>query len=99
MVVKGAVVETESFHIVTTRPIRWVGPGWSRWPAFGSTKGIPAGWARLVSNQRPLACEASALPLSYAPGSRSVYDDGAGAGVQAFCAWAWTEASDKRPEN
>ena len=27
-----------------------------------------AGWARLVSNQRPLACEASALPLSYAPG-------------------------------
>ncbi len=27
------------------------------------------GWARLVSNQRPLACEASALPLSYAPGS------------------------------
>jgi hypothetical protein len=27
-------------------------------------------WARLGSNQRPLACEASALPLSYAP-SRS----------------------------
>ena len=27
------------------------------------------GWARLGSNQRPLACEASALPLSYAPGS------------------------------
>jgi hypothetical protein len=27
-------------------------------------------WARLVSNQRPLACEASALPLSYAPGGR-----------------------------
>ncbi len=26
-------------------------------------------WARLVSNQRPLACEASALPLSYAPGA------------------------------
>ena len=26
-------------------------------------------WARLVSNQRPLACEASALPLSYAPGT------------------------------
>ena len=25
-------------------------------------------WARLVSNQRPLACEASALPLSYGPG-------------------------------
>ena len=27
-------------------------------------------WARLGSNQRPLACEASALPLSYAPGTR-----------------------------
>ena len=26
------------------------------------------GWARRVSNLRPLACEASALPLSYAPG-------------------------------
>ena len=25
------------------------------------------GWARRVSNLRPLACEASALPLSYAP--------------------------------
>src|SRR5207237_215265 len=29
-------------------------------------------WARLGSNQRPLACEASALPLSYAPGSPTV---------------------------
>ena len=29
----------------------------------------PRRWARLVSNQRPLACEASALPLSYGPGS------------------------------
>ena len=28
----------------------------------------PFRWARLGSNQRPLACEASALPLSYAPG-------------------------------
>src|SRR3954447_17413519 len=27
-----------------------------------------AAWARRVSNLRPLACEASALPLSYAPG-------------------------------
>ena len=25
------------------------------------------GWARVVSNHRPLACEASALPLSYVP--------------------------------
>ena len=31
-------------------------------------------WARLGSNQRPLACEASALPLSYAPGRTTVYD-------------------------
>ena len=28
-----------------------------------------AGWAHLGSNQGPLACEASALPLSYAPSS------------------------------
>ncbi len=27
-------------------------------------------WAHLGSNQGPLACEASALPLSYAPGAR-----------------------------
>ena len=27
-------------------------------------------WARRVSNLRPLACEASALPLSYAPEGR-----------------------------
>lgn len=25
-------------------------------------------WSQLVSNQRPLACEASALPLSYGTG-------------------------------
>src|SRR5439155_8347974 len=31
------------------------------------------GWARLVLNQRPLACEASALPLSYAPGDSEGY--------------------------
>ena len=29
-----------------------------------------SGWAHLGSNQGPLACEASALPLSYAPGAR-----------------------------
>src|ERR1039458_9263405 len=28
---------------------------------------LTCGWAQLVSNQRPLACKASALPLSYAP--------------------------------
>ena len=30
-------------------------------------------WARLGLNQRPLACEASALPLSYAPGASRFY--------------------------
>jgi hypothetical protein len=29
-------------------------------------------WARVVSNHRPLACEASALPLSYAPGKGTI---------------------------
>ena len=46
--------------------------GWSpQAPMRGSWLSLPAEiggwWARLVSNQRPLACEASALPLSYAP--------------------------------
>src|SRR5690606_34239842 len=39
------------------------------------TKPLVRGWwARLGSNQRPLACKASALPLSYAPetGTRQV---------------------------
>ena len=35
----------------------------ARWVRARST--VP--WARRVSNLRPLACEASALPLSYAP--------------------------------
>ena len=39
------------------------------------------GWARLVSNQRPLACEASALPLSYAPPGRPGRLPGPEAGV------------------
>jgi hypothetical protein len=30
-------------------------------------------WARQVLNLRPLACEASALPLSYAPVGRAAY--------------------------
>ena len=33
-----------------------------------TAEGLSREWARLGSNQRPLACEASALPLSYAPG-------------------------------
>jgi hypothetical protein len=35
-------------------------------------------WAHLGSNQGPLACEASALPLSYAPGSGCKRSTGAG---------------------
>jgi hypothetical protein len=31
----------------------------------------PSSWAHLGSNQGPLACEASALPLSYAPRAKS----------------------------
>jgi hypothetical protein len=41
-------------------------------------------WARLVSNQRPLACEASALPLSYAPGAEQFTPMRIGVAVQAF---------------
>ena len=39
--------------------------------------GVLSRWARLVSNQRPLACEASALPLSYAPSGCMVEGDSA----------------------
>src|SRR5262249_47890884 len=35
-------------------------------------------WAHLGSNQGPLACEASALPLSYAPGNNEVRGTGEG---------------------
>ena len=38
----------------------------------GTVSATPSSWARLGSNQRPLACEASALPLSYAPGAINV---------------------------
>jgi uncharacterized protein YndB with AHSA1/START domain len=46
-----------------------------RQPGCGSGKPASANeeWARLGSNQRPLACEASALPLSYAPLRRGLY--------------------------
>ncbi|MEA2521972.1 MAG: hypothetical protein QOI81_1618 [Actinomycetota bacterium] len=36
----------------------------------GTSPATEREWARQVLNLRPLACEASALPLSYAPGSR-----------------------------
>src|SRR2546430_6579576 len=37
------------------------------WTVRAEGFGWWVGWARLGSNQRPLACKASALPLSYAP--------------------------------
>ena len=37
-------------------------------------------WAHLGSNQGPLACEASALPLSYAPSALSVSQNDEGPG-------------------
>jgi hypothetical protein len=37
-------------------------------PRTSCNRGTFLIWARVVSNHRPLACEASALPLSYAPG-------------------------------
>src|SRR3954454_82181 len=43
-------------------------------PRRTELSGQPCEWARLGSNQRPLACEASALPLSYAPGGRTLAD-------------------------
>ena len=38
-----------------------------------SAKPLVVKWAQLGLNQRPLACEASALPLSYAPSVRRDY--------------------------
>ena len=52
-----------------SEPAREVDPENDESPADA---GASRGWARRVSNLRPLACEASALPLSYAP---SVADD------------------------
>ena len=36
-------------------------------PVAGVAARVLAGWAQVGSNHRPLACKASALPLSYAP--------------------------------
>ena len=40
---------------------------WSYDDINAGASGLTTAWARRVSNLRPLACEASALPLSYAP--------------------------------
>ena len=60
-------VRAKCSQIVSKRPLGRIGPSWLHEktpPIAGLLR-----WARLVSNQRPLACEASALPLSYAPGA------------------------------
>ncbi len=53
--------------------------------AKSAWSGLSRPWARRVSNLRPLACEASALPLSYAPWCPRprllVSEDRAGAGI------------------
>src|ERR1700744_429280 len=41
--------------------------------------------ARVVSNHRPLACEASALPLSYAPLCLQIRSFSPFAGLRGFC--------------
>jgi hypothetical protein len=46
---------------------RGFGTNWHRILHGGHSETWGLQWARLGSNQRPLACEASALPLSYAP--------------------------------
>ena len=63
-------------------------------------------WARLVSNQRPLACEASALPLSYAPGRARILRGSrrsVGAGVERLegrpLVEHWSRKLGKRVEN
>ena len=48
---------------------RWF-PAVVTWPPISASKchlAAQTWWAQLGSNQRPLACKASALPLSYAP--------------------------------
>ena len=72
-----------SFRMVRPSARAGLRLGQEKWTAAGdgTSNGTTAGhdpprsrcwcgilrWARLGSNQRPLACEASALPLSYAP--------------------------------
>src|SRR5581483_10414955 len=55
-------------------------------------------WARLGSNQRPLAWEASALPLSYAPGGQHPTQVAACATVKKRVVWQEL-ASLPRPQH
>jgi hypothetical protein len=56
-------------------------------------------WARLGLNQRPLACEASALPLSYAPSSEPFYARPRGGchGVESTRGGVAGQAGDRHP--
>ena len=60
------VGSADCFHSVSTARLHMAGEA-----GHGTQKARRSGpsmrWARRVSNLRPLACEASALPLSYAP--------------------------------
>jgi hypothetical protein len=51
-------------------------------------------WARLGSNQRPLACEASALPLSYAPEECNLPENDRGLVSRGL---EWSEVTLRRP--
>src|SRR4051794_25264254 len=58
---------------------RWWCPGPLAAPTYSITVanvGVFGRWARRVLNLRPLACEASALPLSYAPGRVEIVEAG-----------------------
>ena len=54
-------------------------------PEVGGVRTLTRKWARRVSNLRPLACEASALPLSYAPESASLPAQSPCGGLCAVC--------------
>ena len=64
-----------------------------------STAGRRQRWAHLGSNQGPLACEASALPLSYAPSDVIVSQEGRGpvADVDGTKAQQATTQSEPNP--
>jgi hypothetical protein len=58
----------------------------------------PKKWARLGSNQRPLACEASALPLSYAPEGCNLPENDREPGLpRPRMVRGWSEVTLRRP--
>ena len=46
-------------------------------------------WARLGSNQQPLVCETSALPLSYSPENNELRDKGSNLDLRVQSAVSW----------